>query len=221
MKYIAAICLIIILAGCTSKKNNTTTAVRPDFVLSSNSLLYAQLPLVLSDFNLKQTGIQSPISKQAIKKIEETVNNYYSENYGKGNNEYFKVRDTYLRTIIMQTPTDMIYLVLLKHLPGEELNYEVLIYNKASNSFSGPLDFNLFAMYDLDHEKLISSNLKTKFHITSPDVEFAGFDSGLVAKYRFTRLVHNGTYNAIETTVLKVNGTHVDTIEHKLNSLAN
>jgi hypothetical protein len=120
----------------------------------------------------------------------------------------------------MQTEANIIYLVLLKHLPSAELNCKILIYEKASNSFTAPLDFNLFALYNLDQEKLVSSNLKTKFHITNPEVEFAGFDSGSIPKYRFTRLTHNGTYNAIETTVLKVNGTHVDTIEHKLSNLS-
>ncbi len=122
--------------------------------------------------------------------------------------------DAYISAIRLYDSLQTIYIVLLKHYPTGAVNSKVLFYDNLKKEFSdNDFDFNLYALYDLDKGKLIPTNLKTELNITAPEIEITDYNKDGINDYKFTRLYHNGTTNAIETTVLKVSDGKVETLD--------
>lgn len=102
-------------------------------------------------------------------------------------------------------------MILLKHMPGDQLNSKIIFYNNISKTFVDTvIDFNIHASYDISRGKLITSNLKKHFNITTPEIQLVDYDNDKINDYKFTRLYHNGTMNAIETIILKVNNDKIE-----------
>jgi hypothetical protein len=102
---------------------------------------------------------------------------------------------------------------LLKHYPTGELNSRVLFYDNQKKEFANNVfDFNLWALYDFDNGKLKPSDLKNHSKINSPEIEVVDLNKDEINDYKFVRLWHNGTFNAIHTTILTVKNSKIDTL---------
>lgn len=200
--------------GSHFEYDSWNTGILPNAaLLDKNSFIItaidAKLPLKLDkiDFNENivhlNDGIVSTIKKTAKKYAYELTFYDSSQTY----------RDVYLNTIQLHDSLQTIYIVLLKHYPTNAVNSKVLFYDNQKKKFADKVvDFNLHALYDFDHEKLTPSNLKTDFKITSPEIEIVDFNKDGINDFKFTKLLHNGTFNALHTTVLTINNLRLETL---------
>lgn len=77
------------------------------------------------------------------------------------------------------------------------------------------MDFNIDALYDYKNGELIPSNLKKQFNITEPEIVFStltNWNTGAATSFKFTRLYHNGTANALETAIIECFENKLDTL---------
>jgi hypothetical protein len=174
----------------------------------------ATYPLHLNvlDFNDRKKFIA--LNEEVVSRIENLVKIYYiRECDGDSSQLSSAVSKVYFNTLRFHDSLHTLYLVLLKHEPTGYLNGKVLFYDNTMKTFSEKVfDFNLHALYDFKEEKLIPSNLKVKLSIEGPEIDQVDYDHDGMMDYRFTRLIHNGTYNAIQTTVLTFHKLNIDTL---------
>lgn len=175
------------------------------------SVIDEKLPLQLSktDFDKKENIIQ--LNDGIISKIEQATKTYYIEDCL--NDSLHTYHDTYIKTVRLHDSLQTIYLVLLKHYPTGLVNSKVLFYDNQKKEFiDKTFDFNLHALYNFENSKLKPTNLKRDFEITIPEIETTDFDKDGINDFKFTRLFHNGTFNAIQTTILTVKNSKIDTL---------
>ncbi len=98
----------------------------------------------------------------------------------------------------------------------------MLFYDNQKKEFADEMfDFNLWALYDFENGKLTPTNLKTDFEITTPEIEIVDFNKDGINDFKFVRLMHNGTFNAIHTTILTVTNNKIDTLHFDENPIGN
>jgi len=222
MKYLIAVFLLVSLIGCKQTKTSTANAGQTAILaLLNNSVVDTKLPLKLEDVNLqnRENIIEPSVVIKA--RLAETIEDYYKNeclvDSGKTN---LTAKDVYIKTLSLRDSLQTIFLILLKHIPDDEVNSKVLFYDNKTQKFIGKtLDFNIHALYDFDKGKLKPTNLKAKFEIKSPEIEI--INKGGVNKFEFTRLYHNGTANAVETVILKVSNDKIDTVDFKQKWIGN
>jgi hypothetical protein len=145
---------------------------------------------------------------------------YYDECAGDSNETYFSVRDVYGGTLVFCDSLTTIYLLLLRQMPGEQLNSKLIFYNNTLNKFLDTvIDFNISALYNIGNGKFVPSNLKKQFKINTPEIQHVDYDNDKIYDYKLTRLFHNGTSNAIETFILKVNNDKIERLNFERKSL--
>ena len=178
-------------------------------------------PLILSNIKIRDSMKPVLMDTTVESKIDKIINSYYFDECGGDSSEsYFSRKDIYYGTIQLSDSLETLYLILLKHIPGEQLNSKVIFYNNISKTFADTIiDFNIYASYDISNGKLNASNLKKQFNITVPDIQLVDYDHDKINDYKFTRLYHNGTLNAIETFILKVNNGKVERLSFERKSL--
>ena len=186
-------------------------------VLPDLAVINSELPLKLTVLDLQDTRKTVHLNDGIEAEIRKTIYSYYFiDCSGDSSETNFKVKDTYIGTIRLHDSLQTIFIVLFKHLPTEEVNSKLIFYSNSTKEFIGqPIDFNLHALYDFNNGKLTLSNLKKRFKITTPEIELVDFDKDGINEFKLTRLYHNGTANAIETTVLKIYNNKIDTVEFK------
>ncbi|HEY1054701.1 MAG TPA: hypothetical protein VGE24_06180, partial [Emticicia sp.] len=92
-------------------------------------------------------------------------------------------------------------------------NSKVLFYDNETKEFiAGTFDFNLFALYNNYNGQLKVSNLKEQFKIETPEIQSVDFNDDGSKDFQFTRFVHNGTFNAIKTTIVSIRDMQIDTL---------
>lgn len=216
---------VLVLSNCISKissnykkeenSNNTLTLNLPNI-----TVIDAKFPLSLTniDLNVKNSA---NVSDKINTEIKNTIKQYYfNECSGDSLETYFSVKDTYINTIRAYDSLYTVYWVLLKHMPEEQVNSKVLFYDNTSNEFiDNVFNFNIHALYDYNNNKLNSSNLKEHFKINTPEIKTIDYNKDGKPDFEFTRLYHNGTANAIETTILKINDGIVDTVKFEQKQL--
>jgi len=213
MQYLTTLLLLTTLLSCTDKIKGQAT--RSSLTLPDLSVTDASFPLNLSILNLKDKKNIIHLNDDIESKIKQTIYAYYFDVcMGDSSETQFKVRDIYVGTIRLHDTFQTLFLILFNHIPGGEVNSKVLFYDNQAKVFCDSLfDFNLHALYDTNNGKLKPSNLKQELKINSPEIELVDFDKDGRNEFKFTRLFHDGTANAIETAILKVANNRLDTLD--------
>ncbi len=171
----------------------------------------AKLPLRLDEINLEDKNNTIHLNDGIVSKIEELIKDYAKDFEFYDSSQTY--RNTYINTIRLHDSLHTIFVVLLKHYPTGELNSRVLFYDNQKKEFANNVfDFNLWALYDFDNGKLKPSDLKNHSKINSPEIEVVDLNKDEINDYKFVRLWHNGTFNAIHTTILTVKNSKIDTL---------
>jgi hypothetical protein len=217
MRYFVYTVFLTALISCKENpaiKTSTKHPIWHPFSLNKNSIIDAKFPLKLSSINLQDTTNYTEPAAYIKEKIEKIIyDNYLDFTRSDSSQTNFTVKETYLKTIKLEDSAYTIYIVLCKR--RIYVNSEILFYDNKTNLFvDKPIYFNLFALYDEENGRLQPSNLKTFFKITSPEIELIKDNKG-IKEYKLNGLYHNGTANAIETTILKVDNNKIDTVKFK------
>ncbi|MDI9868956.1 hypothetical protein [Flectobacillus roseus] len=215
MRTLFAIFILTSLFSCTDRQtknsieqiNEVSENEEPFFISAIN----AKFPLRLNEIKLEDKNKTIHLNDGIVSKIEDVVKEYASDFEFYDSSHTYK--DTYINTIRLSDSLQTIYLVLLKHYPTGELNSIVLFYDNQKKEFlDKTFDFNLWILYNFDNRKLKPTALKTHFKIYSPEIEVVDFNKDEINDYKFVRLWHNGTFNAIHTTILTVRNSKIDTL---------
>jgi hypothetical protein len=221
LMFVSALAALIILAdlfGCTggpadnlaAQNGNVPNAEKP-FAITA---IDAKFPLRLDKLKLESKNNTIHLNDGTVAKIEAAVKEYAKDFEFHGGFQTYK--NTYINTIRLKDSLRAIYLVLLMHYPTAEVNALALFHDDQNKTFAdNGHECKIHALYEFDNGNLLPTNLKTEFHIISPEIETIDFDKDGMNDYKFTRLYHNGTANAIETTIIKVSDNKLDTLEFK------
>lgn len=215
MRTLTAIFLLTILFDCSDRQTKNSDIQKNELSRNEKTFVItainANLPLRLDEINLEDENNIVHLNDGIVSKIENVVKEYSSDFEFYDSSQTYK--DTYINTIRLQDSLQTIYLVLLKHYPIGELNSKVLFYDNQKKEFiNNVFDFNLWVLYNFDNGNLKPTDLKTYFKISSPEIEVVDFNKDKINDYKFVRLWHNGTFNAIHSTILTVSNGNIDTL---------
>lgn len=220
MRLLINIFLFATLVGCSNRQADNlrekATIDKAAPTVAHLSITNASFPLSLTDINFQDTKNIEVFNDGIEATIERTISDiYYNDCNGDINQTFFSIDDAYIGTIRLRDSLQSIFMVIFQHMGGK-LDSKILFYDMVAKEFAESiLDFNIHGLYDFDNLKLRPTNLKEDFKITTPEIELVDFDKDGVHDYKFTRLYHNGTANAIETTVIKVTANKIDTLDFK------
>ncbi|RYU93798.1 hypothetical protein [Emticicia agri] len=200
-RIIKCVLLLTIFSGCSEVQT-------PENSFHSR-IINAQLPLKLVDIDWQNQKKILQVNDGIESRIEDTVREYY-----KAANFLDSLQDNYyIGAIRLQADFQTIFLVVLRHYPTGYTNSKVLFYDNDMKEFiPGTFDFNLLALYDNADRKLKISNLKELFKIETPEIQLVDFNGDGFRDFQFTSLKHNGTYNAIQTTIISIKNHKIDTL---------
>jgi hypothetical protein len=204
------------------------------YFATANDIISAQsdkkLKLVLPDITvvtaslpLNPDKINFSSKKETSKAIKEKIENvvtafYFNDCIGDSTETYCTIRNVYFNTIEFSSKDLTFYLVILDQIGGWGLQGRLICYNHLTKMFYPDiLQINLRNLYDFDenHLSIIQSNLREIFDLQAPVIEkIASLDSSDI--FRVNELYHNGTSNAIETTMIKFRKDYrTDTLDSK------
>jgi hypothetical protein len=184
------------------------------FKLPYISAVKATFPLRIYRLNFNaQRGIIN-VDEKVRAAIEQEIRKCYFINCGGDSSEEFsKMKDVYFNTICLKDSLQTIFMVLTHCCIPDWVGSTVFFYDNLTHEFAGTtFDFNLHPLYVLRDTKLETGNLKDHFLKRTPEIGLIDYDGDGINDYKFTRLYHNGTVNAIETTILKVRNKRVETL---------
>jgi hypothetical protein len=215
MRTLLAIFILTSLFSCTDRQTNTSDIPKKVIPKTEKTLeitaVNTKFPLRLDEINLEDKYNIIHLNDGIVSKIEDVVKEYAKDFEFYDSTQTYK--DTYINTIQLKDSLHTIYLVLLKHYPTGELNSRALFYDNQTKEFiNETFDFNLWILYNFENGKLKPTDLKTYFKISSPEIEVIDFNKDKINDYKFVRLWHNGTFNAIHTTILTVRNSEIDTL---------
>ena len=121
--------------------------------------------------------------------------------------------DRFFNAIQISEGDNTFYMFILTNRTGGLYSRIFRKSNQTKKLFPQKINFNIHAMYEIVDSQLRPSNLKLLFKMNSPDLEMVNVAGTRCLK--LTRLNHNGTFNAIETTILKWNPDKIDTVEFR------
>jgi hypothetical protein len=223
-----------VLFSCSTKKEikpvkgtDTVLESNPDFdsrdkyIDKSHNLeippievIAATLPIKLYEIDSRDKKVVPKISDEEMSAIQHEIRRYYLEVCDGGEESYFSMKSVYLRTIQISSSSNYIlYWIIFRHVSGN-VNSSVLFYDRLKKEFSKYIyDFNIHGLYNEKNRSLSPTNLKELFKITFPEIEIVDFDEDEFTDFRFRRLYHNGTANAIEERIIEVNQLNADTLK--------
>jgi hypothetical protein len=215
MRTLTAIFLMTILTSFSDRQSKNSITQKNEVSKNEETFLItainAKLPLRLDEINLEDKNNTIHLNDGIVSKIEELIKDYAKDFEFYDSSQTY--RNTYINTIRLHDSLHTIFVVLLKHYPTGELNSRVLFYDNQKKEFANNVfDFNLWALYDFDNGKLKPSDLKNHSKINSPEIEVVDLNKDEINDYKFVRLWHNGTFNAIHTTILTVKNSKIDTL---------
>jgi hypothetical protein len=215
MRTLTAIFLMTILTCFSDRQSKNSITQKNEVSKNEETFLItamnAKLPLRLDEINLEDKNNTIHLNDGIVSKIEELIKDYAKDFEFYDSSQTY--RNTYINTIRLHDSLHTIFVVLLKHYPTGELNIRVLFYDNQKKEFANNVfDFNLWALYDFDNGKLKPSDLKNHSKINSPEIEVVDLNKDEINDYKFVRLWHNGTFNAIHTTILTVKNSKIDTL---------
>lgn len=215
MRTILAIFILMSLFCCIERQTNNSHIQKN--LISNNektleiTAINSKFPLRLHKINLENKDNTVSLNDGIVAKIEEVVKDFAKDFEFYDSSETYK--DSYINTIRLHDSSQTIYLVLLKHYPTGSLNSSVLFYDNESKEFiDKKIDLNLWTLYNYDKGKINPTDLKIKLKISSPEIEIVDFNNDKINDYKIIRLYHNGTFNAIQTTILTVRNNKIDTL---------
>ena len=210
MRISITILICTILYGCSDRNSKRSTVSKNDTQFEIFAIA-GMLPLHLEELNFQDKKKFIYLNDGIVSKIEAVIKDYAKDIEFYDSTQSYK--DTYINTIQLHDSLYTMYLVLLKHYPTGVLNSKVLFYDNQKKEFAeNEFDFNLWALYDFENEKLTPTNLKTIFKINSPEIEAVDFNKDKIKDFKFVRLWHNGTSNTILTTILTLKNNKIDTL---------
>jgi hypothetical protein len=171
----------------------------------------AKFPLELStiDFDDKENLVH--LNDEITSGIIKTVKDYYTNDCL--NDSLHTYTDTYINTIRLRDSLNTLFVILLKHYPQEEVASRVLFYDNVKKELiSDPLNFKIYALFNVQNNRLKPTRLKTDFNIVEPEIQLVDFDKDGINDFKFTRLFHNGTFNTIHEAVLTIKNSRLDTL---------
>ena len=207
-KIIIMVCLSVLLAGCSGGSSGQQESPR--------TAISAEFPLVLEHMDLGDKSRLVYPDDQAAARIDSIVRAYASAV------PWPDARpENYINTLCLQDQRYTVYVVLMENTPFTyRVSGIVLFYDKQKKAFvEDTADLGLEFLYSVEEGRLLPTNLKTEFGITSPELERTDFDGDGIDDFKFTSLIHNGTFNALETRILNINELVIDTLYHDMKSL--
>jgi hypothetical protein len=199
------------LFSCTNRQVKNSDIQKNNNVLNIISAIDAKFPLRINEINLRDKNNTFHLNDGISSKIEETIKEYAREIDFCDSTQTFK--DIYINTIRLHDSLQTIFVVLLKHYPTEVVNSKVLFYDNIEKEFADKtFDFNLWALYHFEEGEFKPTNLKTDLKIITPEIELVDYDQDGVNDFKFVRLWHNGTFNAIHTTILTIKNNQLETL---------
>lgn len=212
MRILVLFLLITALIGCADR--NPDTKIND----ASFTVIDAKFPLDLSTIDLDDPANVIALNDGIISGISNTVQNYYINECL--NDSLHTYMDTYISTIRLRDSLITTFVILLKHYPSEEVASKVLFYDNEKKEFIGePLDFKLYAQFEFKDGQLKPTGFKTSFNINGPEIQLVDFNNDGIHDLKFTRLFHNGTFNAIHESILTVKNSRLDTLHFEERSL--
>ncbi len=206
LKSLAFTTVVAIMSGCANRQA----------VPSINcKLADATYPLELSKLDILAAENFVHLSDEITGRIEQTVREYYTNECAvNGDTVAFSVNDILIRTLRLRDSSHSVFLLLLRHIPTGAVNGKLLFYNNNERRFINDvaIDFNLHALYCYEDGQLKPTNLEDELKLEMPELQLVDVDSDGINEFELKRLYHNGTANAIETTVLKIGKQRIDTL---------
>lgn len=178
----------------------------------------AKFPLDLSMVDLNDEENFVHLNDGITTTIANTVKAYYEDDcLGDSLHTYM---DTYIGTLRLPDSLITTFVILLKHYPFEEVTSKVLFYDNTKKQFIGePVDFKIYGLFEFENGQLKPTSFKIDFNIRGPEIQLTDFDNDGINDLKFTRLFHNGTYNAIHEAILIIKNSRVDTLHFEERSL--
>ena len=164
----------------------------------------AESPVTLSQVNFTGSNSENPPARvnNRIKRI--ILNNYFDSGFD-SSESLIKISDVYFNTVRINSGDYSYYIVIFKE--PQPVRATIFAYNnKLDSVLETEIDYKIHAMYDINDNNLTDSNLKKEFNITYPDIELVNTDSNGTGRLKIQRLFHNGTINAKETSIYKIEG---------------
>lgn len=224
MRILTPILLLTILFGCSDRQTRSqevgSNKNQKNIKKFTISAIDGELPLRLDEIDLNDKNKTNQLNDEINSKIEEVIKDYAKDFEFYDSTQTYK--DTYINTIRLHDSLQTLHLVLLKHYPTGAVNSKVLFYDNQKKEYADNVfDFNLWGLYDFDYGKLTPTKLKTDFEITAPEIEVVDFNKDEINDFKFVRLWHNGTFNAIHTTILTIKDNKVDTLHFEEKPIGN
>jgi len=206
--------LFVLTSHSQKTYDKTPQLLNNHFKDTEIKVIKANFPLYLSrlDYSNKNKTTVPQIVKD---KIQNTILDYYFNICaGDSSETVLSIKDIYFNSVRLLANTLTVYIIIFKFF--ENANCKILLYDNNSKTFNDNIiDFNLSGSYEIENGKLQPTNLKKLFKINTPEIEFSDFDHNRIQQLKLTRLYHNGTANAIETTILKISKNKIDTLDFK------
>ncbi|MGB0861668.1 MAG: hypothetical protein ACPG19_06430 [Saprospiraceae bacterium] len=169
-------------------------------------------PLKLEEINLLSEETFH-VNDAILSEISQTIIDF-KETTSLDSLHLFTNKDIYINTIRLYDERYTVFLVLLKYYPSSVLYSKALFYDNEKKEFiNDAFEFKIYAMYDnYENGKLTPSNLKTLFKINTPEIDLIDYNNDGINDYKFVRLWHNGTANALHTTIITIQNGQIDTL---------
>lgn len=217
-KYLAQLAFVIAVGFLnvgSTLRGQETKALIDTLTLPQISVIKGNFPLSIQAVNFQARKNKLSVNDAIEAGIEDAVKQFYfNECSGDSTETFFTLRSVYFNTILLSNEDWSVFLVLMQHKPTGALNCKILFYENGSKEFvHKPLDFNLHALYHIERGALMSTDLRKHFDVKIPEVSLIDFDRDGKDDFEFVRLYHNGSANAIETTVLSVRRSSIDTLK--------
>lgn len=225
--------IVLLLSACGSDRdvdgaaeNDETPVSIPHKIDYPEIKLYQKFgfmsnPLYLEEVSFGDNSQYFDFNDADMKlRVKEVLTNFYFDEL-KGDKEEtsFKLKDLYVGTIRYHNRINEMYLIILRF-PDGKLTCKLIFENVDPSTNASVLDFPIDDMYEYQDGNFVRSELLNKLDIQEPIVVFVTRKKlGAATAVKLTRLGRNGTANALETTVLAIESTHVDTLSHERKSL--
>ncbi|MCL9805498.1 hypothetical protein NAT51_08190 [Flavobacterium amniphilum] len=212
MRILLTLLLLTTLLNCSGKQKEDAVSTPKTIKHDDITAIDAEFPLRLDRVNLQDNKHTFHLNDGIVSKIDETIRKNAEETGLHDNPETY--RKTYINTIQLQGKSHTVFVVLLKSYPiGEEVGAKVLFYDNQKKEFADKdFELKLFALYSYDNGKLKPTDLKTGLQITYPEIDITDFNKDGIQDFKFKRLYHNGTFNALHTTILAIKNKTIDTL---------
>ena len=201
--------------SCTERKTRNAYIQENEIPKSEKTFVItainAKFPLRLDLIDLEDKNNTIHLNDDIAAKIEDVVKDYAKDFEFYDSSQTYK--DTYINTIRLHDSLETIFWVLLKHYPTNEVNSYILFYDNERKEFIDyDFEFSLYALYNYENGNFKAGYLKKLFKIETSEIEKTDYNKDGIPDYKLVRLWHNGTFNAIHTTILTVMNNKIDTL---------